>query len=759
MEGHAHYTCRLLLSCESRANRDWSILGNRCGGTATAGWACRLIGRGNPISSKADIWTAKRNTLIGTARSETGGNLFNLLKTTVAWRWLLRRADHARDAKHYREASGLYRQVLQLRPNLGNIHVQAGHMYKEVGAYAEAEYHYLEAARLLPGSAEVALQLGYYYKVTGRPSDAFGSYLRAVEIEPHWPVPQQELANMRRGGWVDKIDDAPARRAQPTIVLEDLDPEERPNELMLANLYGKLAPELVPRAHRELLRYGDETVALRQFGVEQNTFWGRTRVARGVEAIRGVCISKERLSRIHASVNGIFIHVGVLKGPFELEFEPDKNRMHKYTYNIWVDFSNFAPGLYDLVLRFPVAGGMDHEFVEKFVVEPPLNEDDHPDSDGIINLPATALGSVEEQVMARSPIIHEAERSNQLGPINSILLTRTDQLGDFVTSIPAVLRVREMFPEAMLVGLCSPSNADLARSLKVFNDIVVIDHVESWHQRLRILPLAQQIEIRDTLAPYKFDLAIDLAVSRMGRPLLALSGARIMHGFDDPNWPRLNSSSDDALPDPKNRREAAAHSKRIVNLVNGLGTLTRATSEVIRRSDLSPERLRTFGLEPDDRYAVLHAGARIVWSRWAHFPQLAKRLLDDTDLKVVLFTADRAMRESLPPDLASSSRLVLVESLVPFDDLDALMQFCAVYVGNDSGPKHLASLRGAPVVSIHSARSNWTEWGQEHGGAIVSRKVPCAGCHIYHDPDECGKDFACMKIPLDDVYQVVRRYV
>ena len=71
----------------------------------------------------------------------------------------------------------------------------------------------------------------------------------------------------------------------------------------------------------------------------------------------------------------------------------------------------------------------------------------------------------------------------------------------------------------------------------------------------------------------------------------------------------------------------------------------------------------------------------------------------------------------------------------------------------------MASLRGAPVVSIHSSRINWSEWGQEQTGVIISRKVPCAGCTIYHDPEDCGKDYACMNIGLEDVYAAVRRYV
>jgi ADP-heptose:LPS heptosyltransferase len=80
-----------------------------------------------------------------------------------------------------------------------------------------------------------------------------------------------------------------------------------------------------------------------------------------------------------------------------------------------------------------------------------------------------------------------------------------------------------------------------------------------------------------------------------------------------------------------------------------------------------------------------------------------------------------------------------------FDQFDALLSYCSLFVGNDSGPKHLASLRGAKVVSVHMARNNWNEWGQENSGYIISRRVPCAGCLVWHNPEECGKDFACIR--------------
>ncbi len=78
-----------------------------------------------------------------------------------------------------------------------------------------------------------------------------------------------------------------------------------------------------------------------------------------------------------------------------------------------------------------------------------------------------------------------------------------------------------------------------------------------------------------------------------------------------------------------------------------------------------------------------------------------------------------------------------------FEVFDALISNAAVFIGNDTGPKHLASMRGVKTVSVHMNQVNWNEWGQDGEGLIVSKRIPCCGCGI-EDPSECGKAMACL---------------
>ena len=323
-------------------------------------------------------------------------------------------------------------------------------------------------------------------------------------------------------------------------------------------------------------------------------------------------------------------------------------------------------------------------------------------------------------------------------PIRAILVQRVDQLGDLVCSVPALRRLREAFPQARLIGLVTPANAPLAETLGLFDTVVVADFREDPVERRRIMPLPAQEALRRTLAAHKLDLAIDLGEGAASRPLLALSGAPFLYGFKGREFPWLSAAMDIDAHDPANHLEIVPHSRKLLAFVEALIALHRDSARPLVRTDLDRARLRGLGLDPDRRFIVLHTGARLAYSRWPHFDALAARLAETTDLDIVL------MRDVPPAGMGDRphDRIRTITAPLAFDDFDALLSFAALFIGNDSGPKHLAALRGTPVVSLHMARLNWNEWGQEISGSIISRRVPCAGCAISTEPEECGKDFA-----------------
>jgi len=648
---------------------------------------------------------------------------------------MIARGNRARDGGDYSKAALLYEEALRIRPRNARIHVRCGHMLKEMGDLANAERHYLEADRLMPNNADLALQFGHFYKVAGQLDRSAEAYRRALELKPHWWEPARELETLTGMSESNRNPDAYRTGRQKDGTISRLVPELAPH-----TVYGR------PRTY-------PDAIHINRLGTRERTAWGVLPTLRGVQAIRGFCISSVPIVDLQIIAGGRLVHEGPLQGH---AIEGGRDDQRKYVFNVWHDFSGFAFGGSTVEFRFVDEKRRARSRRVPVVIAAPLAEAQFPDCDALISLAENDPRPAEEQINSRRSVVRPPKRKLTEAPIRNVLVQRTDQLGDLAYSVPAIRRLRQLLPDAHTVGLLTPANAELAGTLALFDEIIVVDFPDDPAERRRVMPLDAQEALRQRLEPYHFDLAIDLSVNPMSRPLLRLSGARILYGFQAGDWPWLTAGFEARTHDRLNHQEYVPTSTRVLGLIERLGAMLESRAEVVPRADLNRQMLKPYRLAEDDRFAVLHDGARLAFSRWPYYLELAHLLLARTDLKVVLLTDDLSMKDRLMPEFADPKRFQLLEGRLPFDALDALLSFCTVFVGNDSGPKHLAALRGAKVVSIHSARINWSEMGQELSGVIISRKVPCAGCGIDYDVDECGKDYACIvKISPEEVFDTV----
>jgi ADP-heptose:LPS heptosyltransferase len=525
-----------------------------------------------------------------------------------------------------------------------------------------------------------------------------------------------------------------------------------------ASANGSALPlELTPKGPAGLERPPLDTIQLRRLGRGERTFWGPMLTVRGLEAIRGYCLSATPFVEVRILINGEMAYRGRPLGGYELAPEFHDPLHRKYVFNIWMDFGAFAAGKYTLDIELTDVENRTRSRREYIVVAPPIPESQFPDSDGLVNLAPDDSRSPEEQVNSRPSTVRPGRRKLLPKEPQAVLIQRTDQLGDLVVALPAIRRLREIFPKARLVGLVSPANVGLAESFGLFDELVTVSFGEDRAERRRVMAADEQRQLREKLAPYQFDLAIDLSENVWSRPLLLLSGAPFLVGFRSGNV-ALDVEVEGFTHDRFDNHEVVPHTNKLLGLVEWLAAMLRSEPNLLPHPDPDGRLLALFGLEPDDRYVVLHDGARLRFSQWPYYRELAELLLAIPDLRVIWITDDDTIRGQLPPRLTDDPCFTLVDQRPPFEAFDILLARCAVFIGNDSGPKHLASLRGAKVVSIHMARNNWNEWGQENGGLILSRKVPCAGCLIHHDPEECGKDFACIRrITPDEVFAAVQQ--
>ena len=94
-------------------------------------------------------------------------------------------------------------------------------------------------------------------------------------------------------------------------------------------------------------------------------------------------------------------------------------------------------------------------------------------------------------------------------------------------------------------------------------------------------------------------------------------------------------------------------------------------------------------------------------------------------------------------------RVINLAGKTSLRELMALISQCAVFLTNDSGPMHIASALGIPLLALFGSTSA-VRTGPYNGGKVIHKHVACSPCY----QRVCPIDFRCMKhISTEEVYQ------
>jgi len=137
-------------------------------------------------------------------------------------------------------------------------------------------------------------------------------------------------------------------------------------------------------------------------------------------------------------------------------------------------------------------------------------------------------------------------------------------------------------------------------------------------------------------------------------------------------------------------------------------------------------------------YAVIHPASLMSTKRWdpERFAAVA-RALQERDLEIALTCGpgEEVVAGQVAKGIPSTK--ILLGLTIP--ELAELIRGAKIYVGNDSGPMHLAAAVGTPTVAIwgSSDARRWHPWYVDH--RVVQNPFecnPCPGyrCHVANSP-------------------------
>jgi len=353
-------------------------------------------------------------------------------------------------------------------------------------------------------------------------------------------------------------------------------------------------------------------------------------------------------------------------------------------------------------------------------------------------------------------------RAGGAGEIRKLLVIKFWGLGSIVLSTPALRALKKKYPRASITFLTFEQNAGACRMIRA------IDRVRPYRARSPLSFLASFAGLFLFLRRERFDAVVDLeAFSNFTSILTALSGAPVTVGFHTPKfwrqrfyWQRVAFDHSQHIADiflkAARALGADADGNQLDALDAGGGDAEPALERLLaERSVAATESLVCINV---------NSSPLDYKRRWplAHYRELIARILSGFgEFRLVLIGArDEAryvaeLTRSLPahPNLIDLCGRISVEQLV------LLLQRSDLFIGNDSGPLHLAVAAGTPTVSFFGPETPALYGPRGEGHLVLYKDLPCSPClNVYHSKENSScRDNVCMKsIAVEEAWTAVR---
>lgn len=314
-----------------------------------------------------------------------------------------------------------------------------------------------------------------------------------------------------------------------------------------------------------------------------------------------------------------------------------------------------------------------------------------------------------------------------------ILVVALAEIGDAVLLSPFLKSLRATAPGAQITLVVRPGVASLFVACPYVDEAVVYGPSVGRALRPLILPWRARAFAHQCLSQRRFDLAV---IPRwdtdhyLATAVAFFSGAPRRIGFSERVNPRkavLNAGFDtlltDIVPDSGDWHEVRRHAS-LISALGGTGAEDHleawpALADIARADEFVHASTPTGG-----GLIALGVGASDPRRRWpaTRFAELASVLVNGWPERIVVIGA------ASDGEIARCISSRVGRRVTPFvpdrtlGETAALLRMCKLFVGNDSGPLHLAAAAGVPCVEVschpsgadprhHNAPERFGPWG------------------------------------------------
>ncbi len=345
-----------------------------------------------------------------------------------------------------------------------------------------------------------------------------------------------------------------------------------------------------------------------------------------------------------------------------------------------------------------------------------------------------------------------------------ILINALSGNGDALMFSPALRILKEKLPDSQIDMLVMfRSVQEMYNNNNALNEIHFIDFLKQ--------PKLKSLSDVRKLGKNAYDYSINVyPANRFEYNLINyFLGAKnkVAHHYTHSNILRAEFLNSTLIKEQKDRHNVLQNLDLVKTIVSAVDTEAGTMEIVISNDDkLKAENWLTENNLRDKFLIGFHPGSSVlknhIHKRWYknNYAELGKKLMNDYNAAILLFGNEFELNEQIKSMLNNEA---VIASTSNYMDSIARMEYCKLFVSNDTAFMHSAAALQIPTIGIF-AYTNYKElypWKTKN--IIIRKDLPCSPC-FYNSPSpatciyEGKEEFKCIKrIDVDEVYTAAKK--
>ncbi len=352
----------------------------------------------------------------------------------------------------------------------------------------------------------------------------------------------------------------------------------------------------------------------------------------------------------------------------------------------------------------------------------------------------------------------------------NILVLRSGTIGDFVCCLPALSFLRQRFPGAKICLLTTPSGnpknwgKDFIAGALILTDSSLVDcrivfYGDEIKSFKRMFSLRQQIRSLNPELTFIIPQTGERLSSRFKKVIFLrflgvcsnISGYSLEKSFNLFRKVQFSDGGFDHQVTTALKAVGASVHERVAFPISIPVAVKDRIDQLWKECELQNKHL----------VIALFPSGKFEHKRWPleNFSSLCKTLATELNASIVVLGGPQDKRIAARLVATCPALLVNLTGKTSLVETAELLRRCDLYIGNDSGPAHIAAAMGTPCVTLFSSilfPGIWEPWGEQN--TAIRHRVPCEYCF---SEDHCpiGTKECITGITVDEVLAAVKARV